>query len=402
VVPPPGGAGFILTFSKGLGEFGVQAFLGLPIRYYTLSTRIYSALNNQLYGEGYVLALILIIATTFVVILNQMVIGTRKRYVTISGKGSVKKQIKLGKWRIPVTVLLFAFVFLFIFGPLFLLVTQTFMKEEGVYSLSNFTLHYWIGDGDTKLAMGQPGIFKNAAILNATANSLKLSILVAIVSGIIGILIGYTVVKDKKTLLAKIIENLTFAPYLIPGVAFGGIYLTLFANYSADQEIRTLDYALEKMKERVPGVDNVESESTLDGRLLLKFQSDAFKDPFIDRYVSDGTMKMFAYLVLLYDPQPHPLLCIEEPENQLYPKLLFELAEEFRNYARKGGQVFVSTHSPDLLNAAKLEEVFWLKKEKGFTKIYRASDNNQICAYMDAGDKMGYLWKEGFFLGVDP
>ena len=78
--------------------------------------------------------------------------------------------------------------------------------------------------------MGQPGIFKNAAILNATANSLKLSILVAIVSGIIGILIGYTVVKDKKTLLAKIIENLTFAPYLIPGVAFGGIYLTLFAN----------------------------------------------------------------------------------------------------------------------------------------------------------------------------
>ena len=230
MVLPAIGAGFILTFSKGLGEFGVQAFLGLPIRYYTLSTRIYSALNNQLYGEGYVLALILIIATTFVVILNQMVIGTRKRYVTISGKGSVKKQIKLGKWRIPVTVLLFAFVFLFIFGPLFLLVTQTFMKEEGVYSLSNFTLHYWIGDGDTKLAMGQPGIFKNAAILNATANSLKLSILVAIVSGIIGILIGYTVVKDKKTLLAKIIENLTFAPYLIPGVAFGGIYLTLFAN----------------------------------------------------------------------------------------------------------------------------------------------------------------------------
>ena len=77
-------------------------------------------------------------------------------------------------------------------------------------------------------------------------------------------------------------------------------------------------------------------------------------------------MKMFAYLVLLYDPQPHPLLCIEEPENQLYPKLLFELAEEFRNYARKGGQVFVSTHSPDLLNAAKLEEVFLAKKRKGF------------------------------------
>ena len=65
-------------------------------------------------------------------------------------------------------------------------------------------------------------------------------------------------------------------------------------------------------------------------------------DPFIDRYVSDGTMKMFAYLVLLHDPAPHQFLCIEEPENQLYPTLLHELAEEFRDYAQRGGQVFVS------------------------------------------------------------
>ena len=116
-----------------------------------------------------------------------------------------------------------------------------------------------------------------------------------------------------------------------------GSNLQNIAHMIREQYPAVFSDVLEKMKERVPGVDNVESESTLDGRLLLKFQSDAFKDPFIDRYVSDGTMKMFAYLVLLYDPQPHPLLCIEEPENQLYPKLLFELAEEFRSYARKGG-----------------------------------------------------------------
>ncbi len=230
MVLPAIGAGFILTFSKGLGEFGTQAFLGLPIRYYTFSTRIYSALNNQLYGEGYVLALILIIATSFVVILNQMVIGTRKRYVTISGKGSVKKQIELGKWRIPMTVILFAFVVVFIFGPLFLLAIQTFMKMEGVYSLDNLTLHYWFGGIDPDIAMGQPGIFKNSTILNAVGNSLKLSGVAAIISGVIGILIGYTVVKGRKTILAKLIENLTFAPYLIPGVAFGGIYLTMFAK----------------------------------------------------------------------------------------------------------------------------------------------------------------------------
>ncbi|HBF38904.1 MAG TPA: chromosome segregation protein SMC [Firmicutes bacterium] len=159
---------------------------------------------------------------------------------------------------------------------------------------------------------------------------------------------------------------------------------------------------LEKMKHRVPGIGDIIPEPTPDGKLLLKFRDGSFKDPFIDRYVSDGTIKMFTYLVLLHDPEPHPLLCIEEPENQLYPKILWELVEEFRDYARRGGQVMVSTHSPDLLNAARLEEVFWLVKENGYTQINRAMDDPQIKAYMEAGDQMGYLWKEGFFKGADP
>ena len=113
---------------------------------------------------------------------------------------------------------------------------------------------------------------------------------------------------------------------------------------------------------------------------MLKFQDGSFKDPFLARYVSDGTIKMLAYLILLHDPSPHPLLCVEEPENQLYPKLLPELAEEFRAYARHGGQVFVSTHSPDFLNATRLEEVFWLQKSEGYTHIKRAKDDEQISA----------------------
>jgi len=110
---------------------------------------------------------------------------------------------------------------------------------------------------------------------------------------------------------------------------------------------------------------------------------------------------MFAYLVLLHDPKPHPLLCVEEPENQLYPKLMSELAEEFRLYANRG-QVLVSTHSPDFLNAVELDEVCWLVKTQGNTKIQRAKDDPQIAAYMADGDKMGYLWKQGFFEGADP
>lgn len=159
---------------------------------------------------------------------------------------------------------------------------------------------------------------------------------------------------------------------------------------------------LKKLSERVPGITDVKAKTTEEGRVLLRFKDGAFEDPFLARYVSDGTIKMFAYLLLLYDPNPHPLLCVEEPENQLYPKLLWELAEEFRAYAGRGGQVFVSTHSPDFLNAVELDEVFWLVKEGGYAKIKRARDDQQIRAYMEAGDKMGYLWKQGFFEGVDP
>ena len=128
------------------------------------------------------------------------------------------------------------------------------------------------------------------------------------------------------------------------------------AQYLFERHPERFARVLDAMRERVPGVEKVEAKPTEDGRLVLRFQDGSFKDPFIARYVSDGTIKMFAYLVLLYDPRPHPLLAVEEPENQLYPELLDELVEEFRDYARRGGQVFVSTHSPDFLNGAKLEE----------------------------------------------
>ena len=112
--------------------------------------------------------------------------------------------------------------------------------------------------------------------------------------------------------------------------------------------------------------------------------SKALGDLIENWHVSDGTIKMFGYLVLLHDPKPHPLLCVEEPENQLYPKLLGELAEEFRNYASRGGQVFVSTHSPDFLNATQLDEVFWLVKEQGSTTVRRAREDAQVASYMAA------------------
>ena len=144
-----------------------------------------------------------------------------------------------------------------------------------------------------------------------------------------------------------------------------------------------------------PGVTSVEAKLTVDDRLVLRFQDESFKDPFIARYVSDGTIKMFAYLILLHDHKPRPLLAVEEPENQLYPALLRELAEEFRDYARRGGQVFVSTHSPEFLNGVKLDEIYWLVKKDGFATVRRASDSELVAQPERRGGSAGGALEAG-------
>ena len=181
-----------------------------------------------------------------------------------------------------------------------------------------------------------------------------------------------------------------------------GDNLPLVAQYLHGSHPKIFQRVLDKMVARVPGVSEVTAETTIDGRVVLRFKDGSFKDPFIARFVSDGTIKMFAYLLLLHDPSPHPLLCIEEPENQLYPTLLPELLEEFRAYADRGGQVFVTTHSPDLLNAAEPEEVYWLTKQDGLTSVQAARSNEVLTTHYRQGDPLGVLWKQGYFNAVHP
>lgn len=212
----------------------------------------------------------------------------------------------------------------------------------------------------------------------------------------------------------KLIENWHVSDFHIsdarPSQEFGvaehlstrGDNLALVSQHIYENHRSLFDQILKKMEKRVPGIKNVQAVSTEDGRMVLKFQDGSFKDPFIARYVSDGTIKMFAYLVLLHDPKPYPLLCVEEPENQLYPQLLTELTEEFRDYSRRGGQVFVSTHSPEFLNQIKLEEIYWLSKEDGYTVIKKASESRLLANLVIEGDTPGNLWKQGLFEGADP
>ena len=147
---------------------------------------------------------------------------------------------------------------------------------------------------------------------------------------------------------------------------------------------------------RIPGIDKIESEKTADGRLLLKFNDKGFQDSFYAQQVSDGTLKVFAYLLLLEDPSPPPFLCIEEPENGLYHKLLETLAREFRSHAtgrKDGSQIFVTTHQPYFVDALAPEEVWVLEKgADGFSNIRRASDDPLVLSLVNEGLPLGGLW----------
>ena len=174
-----------------------------------------------------------------------------------------------------------------------------------------------------------------------------------------------------------------------------GDNLANVTQFLHDKHPDKLDKIKQKMKDKIPGISNVESKQTEEGRIFLRFSDGKFKDPFSARFVSDGTIKMFAYLVMLANPNPHKLLCIEEPENQLYPHLLGILAEEFREYTFSGGQVFISTHSPDFVNSIEPNELFIIKKQDGVSNIVAASSNENIVSLCQNGDKLGVLWQEG-------
>lgn len=160
---------------------------------------------------------------------------------------------------------------------------------------------------------------------------------------------------------------------------------------------------LSRIADKIPGIDKIDTVVSEDGRLLLRFNDRGFEDPFYAQQMSDGTLKAFAYLLLLEDPSPPPLICIEEPENCLYHKLLETLVSEFRSKAtgkKNTPQFFITTHQPYLVDALSPEEVWVLEKgEDGFAKITRASDIQFVKSMVNEGQPLGALWYSDY---LDP
>ncbi len=153
---------------------------------------------------------------------------------------------------------------------------------------------------------------------------------------------------------------------------------------------------LDRISKKIPGIRKIDTKKTDDGRLLLRFNEDGFQDPFYSQQMSDGTLKIFAYLLLLEDPTPPPFVCIEEPENGLYHKLLEVLAAEFRSHAtghKESSQIFITTHQPYFVDALEPREVWILEKGKdGFSTIRSASDDELVRNMVEEGLPLGGLW----------
>lgn len=173
-------------------------------------------------------------------------------------------------------------------------------------------------------------------------------------------------------------------------------------QYLKEQHEDRLQLILKKLTQRVPRLEKVDAEVMPDGRLLLQVKDAPFEKPVMAKFASDGTLKMLAYLTLLHDPDPPQLIGIEEPENQLHPRLLPELAEECRGAASMS-QLMVTTHSPFFVNSLRPDEAWVLyRSEEGFTQVRRASDMRGINEFMAEGALLGQLWMEGQFEVGDP
>ena len=162
------------------------------------------------------------------------------------------------------------------------------------------------------------------------------------------------------------------------------------------EQPRRLQGVLERIAGRIPGIDRIDTEKSPDGRLLLRFNDKGFGDPFHAQQMSNGTLKVFAYLIMLADPEPPPFICIEEPENGVYHKLLEVLAEELREHAtgkKNAPQIFVTTHQPYFVDALKPDETWILEKQAdGFAAVSRASDDRVVSGMVAEGLPLGGLW----------
>jgi len=227
VVTPALIAAASLTFAGAVANFAAPALLGLPVRMQTLSTRLFGMIETGNSERGFVLALLLIaVAATFLFFSDRLISG-RKAFVTVTGKGGRTKRFPLGIWRWPLFAVAVLLGCMTTVVPVLVLAASSLAPQSGEL-FSNWTLHFWIGEGGGAIAQGTAGIFRNPVLIDALWNTIKLGVTVAVITMVIGLALAHTIVRRKGTLLANVLSQLAFMPLLIPSIAFAAAYIALF------------------------------------------------------------------------------------------------------------------------------------------------------------------------------
>ena len=222
----------VMTLSKAIGTYGVAANLGSRIGYFTLATKMKTFINGGPQGVGFAMSLVLISLAALIIFTNQKLIGVRKSYATIGGKGGRSNEMHLGKAKAPLMAFLVLFLFFAMVAPMFVLVMETFQVTTGNgYTLSNLTLYNWIGAVDeAERYINYPGIFRNPEFGKAVWNTIRLTFIGSIITALCGQFLGYISTRGRGKWYGSTTEQLVFIPYLMSGVAFSSMYVAMFSQ----------------------------------------------------------------------------------------------------------------------------------------------------------------------------
>lgn len=228
VVAPAIVSAALLAFAEGVSNFAGPAILGLPVRFQTLSTRLYGAIQTGQTARGFVLALLLIAIAALILWASTRFVA-RRSYATLTGKGLKRQRQPLGPWRWPAFALALALCTATTILPGLVLLLSSVSRRSGDLG-GGLTLHYWLGLSDPSIAQGQAGVLRNPQILGAMTSTVLLGICVALATTVLGLAIGYVVTRTRLPALGGAVGLLSFLPFLIPGVAFGAVYIAQFGR----------------------------------------------------------------------------------------------------------------------------------------------------------------------------
>ncbi|GAB3241457.1 ABC transporter permease [Pseudaeromonas pectinilytica] len=219
----------VLIFAKVLGEFGVSYLLGLPVNYTVLSTSLFRSIELRQTGVAAVVACAIMLLGVVSLLLDATLLKEARKFVTVSGKSGLLRQQDLGRWQWPALGLVSGVFIVSVLLPLCVLLLSTLMRVPGDFSVANFTLDFWIGDHLDSVAETS-GVLLSPNLWRAAWNTLWIVGVAAISAGVLGLLVGYVVVRTPFGWLALLLRQVTFFPYLVPGIAFAAAYLSLFAE----------------------------------------------------------------------------------------------------------------------------------------------------------------------------